>query len=193
MRRRPRLHHRRLDFQIPARVEGAIEAITRLRLEDPAHVGLTIDQCVAVRISMSVSPCHSPAAAAGTSRKSAEADRESLVFVRNRRPSTPTQSPKSVKSWLRAAARHSGYAPDPRASERRKFAPNDRMARMRPLVLVSAIGFELVVRALAVLLDQLRNRVAPVEPARIDLHPELGELLEVRSALLYLFFLGRHN
>jgi hypothetical protein len=64
---------------------------------------------------------------------------------------------------------------------------------MRPLVLVSAIGFELVVRALAVLLDQLRNRVAPVEPARIDLHPELGELLEVRSALLYLFFLGRHN
>jgi hypothetical protein len=40
-----------------------------------------------------------------------------------------------------------------------------------------------------VLADQLRNRVAPVEAARVDLYSELRQRFEVRSALLWLFFL----
>ena len=67
--------------------------------------------------------------------------------------------------------------------------PNDRIARMRPLVVVSirSASSSSCVRS-PYCCDQLANRVAPVEAARVDLDPELRELLEVRAALLDLFF-----
>jgi hypothetical protein len=49
------------------------------------------------------------------------------------------------------------------------------------------IALELVVRPLAVGVDQLRDRVLPFEGPRVDLDPELRELREVRLALLNLF------
>src|SRR5204863_7898254 len=55
------------------------------------------------------------------------------------------------------------------------------------------VAFELVVRPLAVRVHELRDRVAPLELARIDLDPEFRELREVGLTLLDLFFLGRHK
>src|SRR5439155_6611341 len=52
---------------------------------------------------------------------------------------------------------------------------------------------ELVVRMLPVRVDQLGDRVAPLERARVDLDAELHELREVRAPLLDLFRLGRHK
>ncbi len=99
------------------------------------------------RISTSVRPCHF--SGSGSRHLQRKCNRvaqivNSLVFVRNRRPSTPTQSPKS--SSLKILKSSSGTescrmytctfaAPSERT---RKFAfPNDRMARIRPLVTVS--------------------------------------------------------
>src|SRR5262249_57892049 len=61
-------------------------------------------------------------------------------------------------------------------ADREDAASSDRL---------DAIGFELVVRPLAVAVDELRNGVAALERARIDLEPELLELRQVRPPLFY--------
>ena len=57
---------------------------------------------------------------------------------------------------------------------------------------IDPLGFELVARPLAVALDELGNRVPPIERVRIDLNAELRQLVEVGAALLDLFVLGGH-
>src|SRR5439155_22121870 len=131
-------------------MNSRMAAITRLRISNTRRdSGFTIRSRYRwrYRISTSVSPCHF--SGSGSRHLARKCSREaqivnSLVLVRNSRPSTPTQSPKS--SSLKILKSNSGsescrmytwtFA---RPSEStRKFAfPNERMARMRPLVTVS--------------------------------------------------------
>ena len=80
---------------------------------------------------------------------------------------------------------------DGRRRATRKLAlPNERIARMRPLVIgLGALGLELVVRPLAVRGDELGDGVLPIEAARVDSTPSCAERLEIRPALLNLFVL----
>ena len=55
--------------------------------------------------------------------------------------------------------------------------------------LTGAIRLEIVVAALAVLIDELRDGVPPVETVGINLDPQLREVVEVGPALPDLFFL----
>jgi hypothetical protein len=75
--------------------------------------------------------------------------------------------------------------------DRRKFAlPNDRTARIRPLVTVSGRScFELVVGLRPVGGNQFGDRVAAIEAVRIDLDAQLRELPQVQLSLGDLFVL----
>jgi hypothetical protein len=58
---------------------------------------------------------------------------------------------------------------------------------------LDAIGLELVVAALAVGVDELRDRVPPLEYAWVRLDAERRERVKVRAPLLNLFVVGTHR
>ena len=95
-----RLHHRRLDFEIPARVEKGPHCgqDPAPHLEDLARV--RVDYQIEVRwryrVSMSLSPCHfSEGEALCEELQPGGADCQLIRLGPERLPSTPTKSPKS--------------------------------------------------------------------------------------------------
>ena len=98
-----RLHHRRLDFEVAARVQEAADRRQHpaADLEHPARVRVDdqIEIALAVARSRRRSARATSRAAAGSTWPGTRAPTaqivSSLVLVRNRCPSTPTKSPKS--------------------------------------------------------------------------------------------------
>src|SRR5262249_11185876 len=197
-----RLHHRRLDLEIPAcdheladrRDDAAarLEHAARLRVHGKIEVALAVanldvreavpllgQRQHALRQEVQARRPDGELVRLGAEEASLDADPVAEI----EQPVDPEIDLRhrilpDVGLNLRAAVREDEEVGLAERADRQNAPARDRL---------DAIVLELVVRPMAVRVDELRDRVAPLELARIDLDPELRELVQIGPALLYLF------
>ena len=186
-----RLHHRRLDFEVAARRHELANRgdDAAPRLEHPPRIG--VDDEIEIALAVADLDVGQPVPLLGQRHQALREE------VQPRRPDRelvglgPEQPPldadpvaeieqlEDLEIELRQRVLpdvdlHLGVAVREHEEVRLAERANreDAAARDR----LDALGFELVVRPLAVGVDQLGDRVPPLERARVDLDAELREL-----------------
>ena len=143
---------------------------------------------------MSVRPCHFSGSGSRHLARNVRSDTQtvsSFVLVRNSRPSTPTQSPKSssLKIWNARSGTEScrtyTCSRDTPSDSTRKFAfPNVRTPRIRPATRVRTwLASSASPVADPWSRDDGADRRLRVEAMRVDVHAELLERVEVGAPL----------